>query len=104
MENHDLMPTMPQKLERTQRDHPVQQQIRNKNHESATTQQIDHATERRLGGSSPPRREAIEHAEQLSPMGHAGAGRRERAHLVIQGDEPGGVPLPPAYEGGRCNE
>ena len=97
-------PAVAEEAKRLEREVAVEQQIGHEDDEAPPAEQVYDPAERRLGRRALPRLETAEHLHQLAPVAEPRAGRQHGPHLVVEGDEAGGVPLPQENQGERGHQ
>ena len=99
VQHQHLVAPVAEVAQRLEREVAVEQEIGHEDDEAPPAEQVYDPAERRLGRRALPRLETAEHLHQLAPVAEPRAGRQHGPHLVVEGDEAGGVPLPQENEG-----
>ena len=99
VQHQHLMTPMPQKAKRLERQGPVEQEVGHEHHQASSPKLTDHSSECGLRRGSLPRFQSGQRPEKLVPVAQARARRGDRANVVVEGDESGGIALADQHQG-----
>ena len=104
MQHNHLVSAVLEELEGPQREIALEQQVGDKDDQTASPQQVDHPAQRRLRRGALTRHHANQLRQQLMPLRTAGTGRKDTAHRIVERDQPSRVPLSQEDQPDGCRQ
>ena len=98
------MAAVPEEAERLEGQVAIEQQVGDEHHQAAAAELADHPPERGLRRGAVAGLERAQRLEELVPVAEARPRRGDRADVVIEGDEAGGVALPEQHQRQRRDQ